>query len=149
MKEILDKIIDYIKESFDADKEISVSVSVVEAYSQKKQSAPEITVQISNDSEVTRYTSFEGENVSQLAVQVTSYTQQIEIGGKLKSAQEAANIFSEKVRDLFQKPKLFTSIPEIIGVRRVGRTFAIPQLKGAKVYMSPIRFEIQIINERR
>lgn len=144
---ILEKIISYLSDSFNNDTDIENEIGVVEAYSQRKQVIPEITVNITSDSEVVRYNTFSGENVSQYSVQITSYTEQMTIGGELKSAQDAANIFSEKVRALFQKQNLITAIPEIVYVRRVGRTFAIPQIKGAKVYMSPVRFEIQTINQ--
>ena len=97
---ILEKLISYLSNSFNNDTDIKNEISVVEAYSQRKQVIPEITVNITSDSEVVRYNTFSGENVSQYSVQITSYTEQMTIGGELKSAQDAANIFSEKVRAL-------------------------------------------------
>ena len=88
---ILEKLISYLSNSFNNDTDIEDEISVVEAYSQRKQVIPEITVNITSDSEVVRYNTFSGENVSQYSVQITSYTEQMTIGGELKSAQDAAN----------------------------------------------------------
>lgn len=147
MNEFIDSLIEYIKTNFENDDSIKTKVNVCKAYKSNLLPSPKIVVYVVDDSEAEQYSTFEGENVSRISVQITSFADQMKISGKTVSAQDAADIFSDRIRSLFQKKKLFDAIPGVLQVRRVGRTFAMPFGSGEKTYMSPVRFEIQIKNK--
>lgn len=146
MKDFIDSLIEYIKMSFENDDFIKTKVNVCKAYKSNLLPSPKIVVYAVDDSEVAQHNTFEGENVSRISIQITSYADQMKISDKTVSAQDAADLFSDRIRSLFQKQKLVNAIPSVLQVRRVGRTFAMPFESGEKTYMSPVRFEIQVIN---
>lgn len=146
MNKFINSLIEYLQNAFDMDEDISAKVKVCKAYKSNMTSSPKIVIYAVDDSEMQQYNTFQGENVSLVSVQITAFCDQMKIGGVTVSAQDAADIFADKIRTLFQKQTLVSAIADVLQVRRVGRTFAMPFESGEKTYMSPVRFEIQIKN---
>lgn len=136
----------YIEKRFDEDKRFDQKILVCDAYKTNIMKCPKIVVYCADDYENERYTTFEGEKVSSLSIQITCYAEQMKIGGVLMSAQDCANIFSEKVREDFQINTIASFLNSVKSIRRVGRTYSIPFDSGERMYMSPIRYEIQVEN---
>lgn len=146
MLNFIDELKSYIKNSFDNDERFEQEITVCDAYKSNLIKCPKIVVYCVDDIDDQQYTTFEGERISSLSIQITCYAEQMKIEGIVKSAQECANIFSEKIRNDFQINTIAFFLNSVKSVRRVGRTYAIPFDSGERMYMSPLRFEIQVEN---
>lgn len=145
MKDFWDDLIAYIKEYLNNDTSIGKQVKVNYANAQIKIDSPHIFIMPMQDSDAEQYDSFgEGENISYCEVQIMPYCQQMKINNVLTSAQEVSLIFADKISDLFDKATILTRNPNIVRLRRVGETFAMPVEKGATTYVSPLRYEFYV-----
>lgn len=147
MNEFLNYIKEYISQGFTNDSEITKTVTIENAYKSgneiKTDNVPQVQVQIMDNSEVQAYTSFEGENISAIPLQITSYTAQMKIGGTMRSAQEASIIFGQKLKNMLDKLALATDNENIKLVVRTTMSPALPLLEG-KVYTTAIRYNFWV-----
>lgn len=147
MNDFIEILKQYIQNAMDSNADITKKINVCKAYKSNQTNAPKIVIYVVDDSEEERYNTFQGEQVSNLAVEITAFTPQMKIGAVEYSAQDAADKLSDMIRVLFQKEVIVNAIPDVLYVRRVGRTLAMPFDSGEKIYMSPVRFEILIKNK--
>ncbi len=150
MNDFLDYIKAYLETEFANDSDIAKTVTVTKAYKTNNQisttDTPQIQLQILNNAEVERYSSFEGENVSQIPLQITSYTTQMKIGESMVSAQEASIIFGDKIKAMLNHLRESVVNTNIGRCRIVSMSPALPLLEGSKVYTTAIRCEFWVAN---
>lgn len=148
MNDFLDYIKTYLETAFENDTDIEKEVTVTKAYKTNNQisttDTPQIQLQILNNAEVERYSSFEGENVSQIPLQITSYTTQMKIAGSTVSAQEASIIFGDKIKAMLNHLRESVVNENIGRCRIVSMSPALPLLEGSKVYTTAVRCEFWI-----
>ena len=149
MNEFLNYIKAYIETKFNSDTSITKTVTVTNAYKAGNEitvsNVPQIQIQIMDNSELVSGTSFEGEHLSSIPLQITSYTAQMKIDNVMKSAQESSIIFGQKIKDMFDKNLVVASNDNIKMVRRMTMSPALPLLEG-KVYQTATRFEFWVAN---
>lgn len=146
MNAFLEDIISYVSKNFELDEEIKDKVSVDDAYDENAQLAPpHIFIQEIDDSEAQQYSSFEGELISYVPVQITAYCQQMEIANELVSAKKASAIFADKIKAMFDITKAIEWNKNIKLIRRVGGTPSMPTQKGVTTYFSPIRYDFYLL----
>lgn len=142
MRAFVDDLISYISQNFKNDAEISKKVAVDDAYDDNtKPFPPHIFVQEIGDSDAQQYSSFDGEEISYVPIQITAFCQQMKIGEKTCSAKESAAIFADKIKDMFDITKTTKWNENIKLMRRVGGTPSMPVQKGTTTYFSPIRYD--------
>ena len=107
---------------------------------------PQIQIQIMDNAEVERYSSFEGENISSIPLQITAYTSLMKIGNVTRSAQESSIIFGQKVKTLLNKLRENVVNENITKCRIATTSPALQLLDGSKVYMTAIRCEFWVLN---
>lgn len=147
MKQFIDDIITRISDFFKADNDIEKAVKVDYANKQGDTiKPPHIVVQQMDDSSADEYDTFSGESISYVPIQFTIYSQQMKIGGVVKSAQDCSFIMADKLIKLFNKKDTTEWNSNIIRMRRVGGVFAMPTEQGATTYMSPIRYEFYVLH---
>lgn len=148
MNDFLDYIKTYLETAFENDTDITKEVTVTKAYKTNNQisttDTPQIQIQILNNAEVERYSSFEGENESQIPLQITSYTTQMKIGGTMVSAQEASIIFGDKLKAILNHLRESVVNENIGRCRIMSMSPALPLLEGSKVYTTAVRCEFWI-----
>jgi phospholipase C len=148
MDKFLEWIQNYLNDGFENDSEITKKVTVELAYKQGNKitttNTPQIQIQIMDNAEVERYSSFEGENVSSIPLQITAYTSQMKINNVMKSAQESSIIFGQKIKTLLNKLRESVVNENISRCRIATTSPALPLLEGEKVYMTAIRCEFWI-----
>ena len=150
MDKFLNWVKDYLEDSFSNDSDISKKVIFDLAYKQGNTitttNTPQIQIQIMDDAEVERYSSFEGENISSIPLQITAYTSQTKINNVMKSAQESSIIFAQKIKTLLNKLRESVVNENIVRCRIATVSPALPLLDGSKVYMTAIRCEFWVSN---
>lgn len=151
MDEFLEWIKNYIKTQFEEYSELP-KTKVVEIYNAYEpghevsaNTVPEIQVQILDNSEVVRYSSFEGENVTYIPLQITTYTGQMKMGSVMKSPQEWSIKFGEKLKTILNSLRNRVVNKNILSVQIVGMSPALPLLEG-KVYTTAVRCRFWIAN---
>lgn len=149
MDEFLEYIKTYLSTSFDADTDITKTVTIENAYKSGNEvstsNVPQIQVQILDNSEVQRYSSFDGENVSYIPLQITSYTAQMKIASTMVSAQQASIVFGQKIKNLLNALRNSSVNENIMRCRIITMSPALPLLEG-KVYTTAVRCEFWIAN---
>lgn len=150
MDEFLEWIKQYIAEQFANDKSIAKTITIENAYKQGNEvstsNVPQIQIQIMDNAEVERYSTFEGEQVSSIPLQITSYTGQMKINKIDKSAQEASIIFGTKIKTMLNKLREGVVNKNIQRCRISTMSPALPLLDGSKVYTTAVRCEFWIAN---
>lgn len=139
---LIDDIISYINKCIENDKDI-LDIPVFEAYKYAHTiTPPEIQVQIINDTEHSGSYTFSGEQASRISVQITAYTKQMKIGGKMVSAQRASRIIGDKIKHWCAIEKISLQISNILLTSRASLSPAIPTDLGVEIYQTAIRFEL-------
>lgn len=150
VNEFLEWLKQYISTAINSDTTISKTVVVENAYKQGNEvlttNVPQIQIQLLDNSEVERYSSFEGENITSIPVQINAYTGQMKIDSILKSAQEASIIFGQKIKNIMSANLLANANENVKRCIRITMSPALPLLDGSKVYMTAVRFNIWIAN---
>jgi hypothetical protein len=141
----IEDIISYISSNFELDKDIKSKVSVSDAYDENvKLKPPHIFIQEIDDSEAQQYSTFDGELISYVPVQISSYCQQMEIAGKMVTAKKASAIFADKIKAMFDTIESIKWNKNIKLMRRVGGTPSMPTQKGTTTYFSPTRYDFYL-----
>ena len=148
MTNFFEWIKDYIQEKFASDGDFTKSTNVRVAYLQGNkvttENVPQIIIQVMDDSEVDRFSSFEGENVSSIPLQFTAYTGAMKIGGQLKNAQEASMIFGTKLKKVLNELRENVVNENIVRCRRATTSPALPLINGEKVYFTAVRCDFWV-----
>ena len=150
MNEFLKFIKEYLDEKFRNDTDISKKVIIDNAYKINNEittaNSPQIQIQIIDNSEVEKYSSFEGENVSSIPLQIIAYAPQMKIGNVMKSSQDVALIFGEKLKKYINALRESNVNKNIQRCRIITMAPALPLLDGSKIYTTAIRCEFWIAN---
>ena len=149
MNEFYSWLKNYIQEAFENDADIAKTVTIENAYKQGNEittsNVPQIQVQIMDNAESQRYSSFyEGENATYMPMQISSYTGQMKINNVMKSAQEASIIFGEKIKNLLHARTIQEANGNIMRCRITTMSPALPLLDGSKVYVTTVRVEFWV-----
>jgi len=107
---------------------------------------PQVTIQVINDSENESYTTFEGEEVSNLGLQIDCFAQEMSIALTITEPQRACLVISDKIKKIFQDLKTNRVKTEILGVTRTGHNFSMPIDNGEQLYRVISRYNL-LINE--
>lgn len=150
MDEFIDWIKSYLETEFGQDSDIVKNVSVELSHKQANEitttNTPQIQIQIMDNAEVENYSSFDGEHVSSIPLQLTIYTSQLKIKGIQTSAQESSVILGQKLKQILNKLRVGVVNENILRCRIVTMSPALPLLEGSKVYTTAVRCEFWIAN---
>lgn len=93
---LIDELKNYTNGRIAEDKELSMSIGIKEQYPYgSKPNPPEILLAVINNVELDRATTFEGEQVADVYLQIIVMANQMNIGGKKYSAQKSCSLLSE------------------------------------------------------
>ena len=139
---------EYITENFAHDSDLPKATNVRVAYLQGNkvttENVPQVIIQIMDNSEVVRYSSFEDEEVSSIPLQFNVYTGSMKIGGHLKTAQEASIILGTKLIKMLNAIRENVVNPNILRCRRTSSSPALPLIDGSKIYFTAVRCEFWV-----
>ena len=142
---LLDKIKNYINEKIAEDTELNVSIGVREQYPYgHKPNPPEILLSVMDDVEMETATTFDGETVSNISLQIIPVANSMNIGGKKHNAQNSCTILGDKIAMWFEKNAIKQILPEIINTRRVQKSNSIPYENGTTAYYAILRFSLMV-----
>lgn len=142
---LIDELKNYINGRIAEDKELSMSIGIKEQYPYgSKPNPPEILLAIMDNAELDRATTFEGEQVADVYLQIIVMANQMNIGGKKCSAQKSCSLLSEKLCTWFAKNTIKENIPKILNTRRAQWTNSTPYENGTTTYYSILRFNLTV-----
>ncbi len=142
---LVDEIKSYINGMIAKDKDLNVSVGIKEQYPYgTKPKPPEILLAIMDNVELDIGTTFEGEQVSNVFLQMIVMANSMTIGGKKYSAQKSCDLLSEKLCGWFGKNTIKENIPKILNTRRAQWTNGVPYENGTTTYYSIVRFNLTV-----
>lgn len=95
-----------------------------------------------SDREHTRSTTFDAENANVIAFQLMNFTEIIVVKDKALTPHEAALFIANKMKRYFQELKGIRLNRNILSIRRVGSTMAMPIDEQGLVYVGINRFEL-------
>jgi len=145
---LYDNIKDFIEYNIGLDNDISTEISIKPQYKYGETAKPpEILIYFADDTENEFATTFEGENVSTVLLQIIVMANSMPFGGIKYNAQKSCNILTEKLKNIFEKSNVINNIEDIINVRRVQKSDSQPYEVGTTTYYSILRFELQVINK--
>lgn len=142
---IFDDIKTYLNTKISADTDISASVEIVETYPYgKTPKPPQIMLQLADNTENVNGTTFEGERVSTVLLQVIVLASAMNFGNKKYNAQKSCDKLSDKLCNWFEKNTIVSGISSIINCRRVQWLPSQPYETGVTTYYSILRFELAV-----
>ena len=145
---LMDFLIEYLSYCFDNDSELSDStIYVNEGYDCNNEiELPQVAIQLLDNSEVERLSSFEAENVSSFGLQLNVFAENMTINGEVYTAQRACSYIADKIK-LFMNDLKFKHLNEnIVRLVRVGRDYTSPlDVNSGQVYVTVLRFDTQTI----
>ena len=145
--EFIDFMIRYLTKKFSEDTDFAnIEFHINEAYDyNNKLSSPQIALQLLENSENERYTSFEKENVSNFGLQLDSFAENMEIGDTVYTAQKSCSIIADKIKQFMNELKFSKYNTNIVRLVRTGRDFTSPIDDGSQVYTTVIRYDCQCV----
>ena len=146
-EDFMNFLIDFIKYSFEQDANFSnINFEVSEAFDyNNKLSCPQIAIQVLDDSENERYTSFEAENVSNFGIQLNVFAENMEIAGKVYTAREACVKIIGKLKQFMIDLKFKRINTNILRLVRTGTDYTNPYDNSGQIYVSVLRYNSQIV----
>ena len=142
---LFDDIKSYINGKIAEDKDLNMTIGIKEQYPYgHKAQPPEILIAIMDNTELQSATTFEGEKVSNVSLQIIPMANSMNIGGKKYNAQKSCTLLSEKVANWFDKTVIKEFIPKIINTRRVQWSNSMPYENGTTTYYSILRFNLTV-----
>ena len=150
MYKFLEDMKNYIKENINTDVDISktYNVEVYDAYTKgHTPTRTEIQFQIMDNSEVERYTSFEGANIFYIPLQISVFAFQMKLAGTMTSPREVSIKLGDKIISLLDSVKVVESNPRVKRVRVITTSPALPFNGGEKAYTTAIRCEFWVAKE--
>lgn len=150
MYQFLNWLKTYIEAAFTSDTEITKTVVVENAYKQgntvNTTNVPQVQIQLLDNSEVERYSSFQGEHLSYVPVQLSVYSGQMKINETTYSAQDASIILGDKVKSMVAANEIQSQNKNIKRCIRTSMSPALQLIDGSKVYYTAVRVEFWIAN---
>ena len=145
MYNFLESMKTYIKNGINADSDISDTIAVYDANTKgHTPQKTEIQFQIMDNSEVERYNSFSGASIFNIPLQITLFAFQTKIAGKMKSARESSIILADKITNLLNALDVVKHNSNVMRVRIMTTTPAMPFEGGDKAYTTAIRCEFWV-----
>ena len=142
---LFDDIKTYIATQISADTDISNTVEIVKTYPYgKTPKPPQILLQLADNTENVRGTTFEGEKVSTVLLQVIVMANSMKFGNTKYNAQTSCDILCDKVVSWFDKESIISGVTSIINSRRVQWLPAQPYETGTTSYYGILRFELTV-----
>jgi hypothetical protein len=141
MNEFLRQMIAFLQSKFDNDSDFKTAPKVYMAYLYNHMiKGTEVQVGLLDNSEVLKYSTFEGEQVASMPTQITIYSAQMTIGGQMRNPQEVAMIMTDKICR-YMKDCDFT-----LFATRESTTQPMPLDTGTTSYFVAIRYDIEIVS---
>lgn len=138
-----DDIKQYLENKIISDNDTKDIVKVKPQYNYgEKPKPPEILLNFIDDYENASATTFEGEKASTIFLQMIVMANSMAFSGTKYNAQKSCNLLSDKVKQWFDKTTICQSITDMLNIRRVQKTDAIPYETGTGAYYSILRYEI-------
>ena len=142
---LFDELKSYLNGKIAEDKDLNMTIGIKEQYPYgHKAQPPELLLAIMDNTELESATTFEGETVSNVSLQIIPMANSMNIGGKKYNAQKSCNLLSEKVCGWFEKNTIKQNIPKIINTRRVQWSNSTPYESGTTTYFSILRFNLTV-----
>jgi hypothetical protein len=127
------------------DGDLNGDIKVKQQYKYGKESQPpEVLVEFIDDTENPQGTTFEGEKVSTVLLQIIVMTNSMFIGSKKYNAQKSCMILSNKIAEYFDKSVIKENIPQILNARRTQKSPPFPYELGTVAYYGILRFELTV-----
>lgn len=149
MFEFLEYMKSYLETKFANDNDLpnSFEMKVYDAYTTgHKPTKTEIQIQIMNDSEVDRYSSFDSTHISNIPLEIVVYAFQMKLDNKMVSAREVSIRIADKVKVFLNELRESNVNDNIKRVRIITTSPALPTIDGEKSYMTAIRCEFWVAN---
>ena len=149
MFEFLKYIKNYIETKFASDSELpqSFEMKVYDAYTVgHTPSKTEIQVQLLNDSEVERYSSFDSTHVSNIPLEIVVYAFKMKLSNEMVSPREVSIRLADKVKIMLNELRESNVNDNIKRVRIMTTSPALPTIDGSQSYMTAIRCEFWVAN---
>ncbi len=148
MYKFLESMKAYVKGKLNADEEISTQIDVYDVYTKgHTPQKTEIQFQIMDNSEVDRYTSFDGANIFSIPLQITVFAFRSKIADKVVSARELSVRLAEKVINILNAKDVVESNERVKRVRLMTTTPAMQFETGDKAYTTAIRYEFWVAKQ--
>ncbi len=144
------EFLEWLKEYLITDVKSNAELKVFNAYSAGHQvvleNLPELQLQIMDYADLEEFSSFAKENVSYLPIQINVFTGKLRINNSLRTAQESSIILGEEIKKSLNRLRESVVNPNLLRVRVMTVSPAMPFLQGQKAYMTAIRCEFQVKN---
>lgn len=142
---LFDDVKSYINTQLSNDSEISDSVEIIKTYPYgKTPKPPQIMLQLADNTENVSGTTFEGEKVSTVLLQVIILTNAMKFDSTKYNAQTSCDMLCDKVVAWFDKESIINGVTSIINSRRVQWLPAQPYENGTTAYYGILRFELTV-----
>lgn len=147
MKDFIDDLIEYLKDKFANDTDITNNVDVCYLYKLGTRKYPFIGIQ-SLSSSSNKETYDEGEVITNCPIQLVVYSKTLKIQGISTNAQDSTLIIADKIMNWFNAITLSNWNNNIIRVRKSGSAFPTPVESGETTPFSlPIRYDFDIVTD--
>lgn len=143
---MLKELIKYIDDSFADDDKIVDKPLVHESYLYAHDlEGNEILVYPLNDTPINLDYNQE-EKSTYVPVQITVVCRDQTIDGTDISAQEAANYYLTKLKNIMSAMNLRVSIPDLYSCVRANSSYSVPYEEGSEYYVGIVRYDIRFVN---
>lgn len=145
--ELVEFLVDYIKNCFSTDPDFSTSkFNVVEAYDYNEDlTCPQIAIQILSNSENEQYTSFEAENVSNFGIQLDVFAETMQLDDVIYEPSKASTLIADRLKIYMNDIKFKRLNTNIVRLVRNGLDFRTPLDETGGVYANVIRYDCQTV----
>lgn len=149
MFEFLEYIKQYLADCFNADPDFMATKKpeVYDSYKvghSPKNTKPEVQVQIMDNSEQTRYTTFCGIRAENLPLQFMAFSGAVRIAGVERNAQQASIILADKTKGYINDLIYGNKENNILTGNHIISATPLPMNDGGTIYMTPVRFNFTI-----
>lgn len=142
---LFDELKSYLNGKIAEDKDFNVSIAIKKQYPYgHKAQPPELLLAIMDNTELESATTFEGETIANVSLQIIPMVSSMSIGGTKQNAQNSCDLLSEKICGWFEKTTIKENIPKIINTRRVQWSNSYPYESGTTTYYSILRFNLTV-----
>lgn len=150
MKTFIENLASYIYNGLAGDEEMPARILPYPAYQENVViEPPAIYLQQLDDNEAQQFSTFDGELVSYIPVQISIYSQKRLLkkygSDHWYTAQEMCSKYADKIKDIFDAVKTIEwSKYQIKFVRRVGTSPSLPVKNGVSTYFCPVRYDFYV-----
>ena len=144
----MDFLIEYLPACFSEDNDLSdTEVFVNQGYDySNEQDCPQVTIQLLDNSENEQYSSFSAENVSNFAIQLNVFAENMVIGNEVYKAQRACSFLADKIKGYMNDLKYQRLNENLVRLTRIGLDYTTPYIdESSQIYVSVLRFECQTV----